>query len=230
MSSENLNMKYYEVFKAVPDLAKKKIEGGRLKGFTDINPMWRIKKLTEVFGPVGKGWYTELIRWEIKEGADGEQVAFVDINLYVKFDNEWSKPIFGTGGSSFISKERSGLYTSDEAFKMAYTDALSVSCKALGIGADVYFEKDRSKYDNNSQSPVNKGQGPDVRVIDNTSSTNGKALSDKQITRLYAIAKTVGIDKEKADGQVKTKFNKEVAQLTKEEYDAVCKGYEGIKK
>ena len=29
---------------------------------------------------------------------------------------------------------------------MALTDAISVSAKALGIGADVYYEKDRSKY------------------------------------------------------------------------------------
>ena len=29
---------------------------------------------------------------------------------------------------------------------MALTDALSVACKALGIGADVYFEKDVTKY------------------------------------------------------------------------------------
>ena len=29
---------------------------------------------------------------------------------------------------------------------MALTDALSVSAKALGIGADIYFSTDRTKY------------------------------------------------------------------------------------
>lgn len=30
---------------------------------------------------------------------------------------------------------------------MALTDALSVACKALGIAADVYWDKDKTKYD-----------------------------------------------------------------------------------
>jgi hypothetical protein len=46
----------------------------------------------------------------------------------------------------FIAKEKSGLYTSDEAYKMALTDAISVSCKALGIAADIYWSKDNTKY------------------------------------------------------------------------------------
>ena len=35
-----------------------------------------------------------------------KKVAFVMINLYVKVDGEWSKPIVGTGGSSFVAKEK----------------------------------------------------------------------------------------------------------------------------
>jgi hypothetical protein len=31
--------------RVVPNEAKKEIKGGRLSGFTDINPMWRIKTL-----------------------------------------------------------------------------------------------------------------------------------------------------------------------------------------
>ena len=70
----------------------------------------------------------------------------------MKIDNEWSKPIQGVGGSSFVTNERNGLYTSDECFKMAYTDALSIACKSLGMGADVYFAKDRTKYDQQEQT------------------------------------------------------------------------------
>lgn len=138
----------YEKVRAVPQEAKKSIGGGRLKGMTDINPMWRIKILTETFGPVGIGWYYEVLKQWIEDGPidTGEKVAFCNINLFVKVDGDWSKPIFGTGGSMFVAKERNGLFTSDEAFKMALTDSISVSCKQLGIGADVYWEKDKSKY------------------------------------------------------------------------------------
>ena len=36
--------------------------------------------------------------------------------------------------------------TSDECYKMAYTDAIGVAAKALGIGADVYWAAGRTKY------------------------------------------------------------------------------------
>lgn len=144
------NINLYEKFRNVPENAKKSIGAGRLKGMTDINPMWRIKTLTEHFGPVGLGWYYEIIKQWIEEGADGVKVAFININLYVKYDGEWSKPIQGTGGNTLVAKETKGLYTSDECYKMALTDALSVACKSLGIGADVYFAKDRTKYSTTS--------------------------------------------------------------------------------
>ena len=50
---------------------KKTIKGGKLSGFTDINPMWRIQKLTELFGVCGVGWYTEIKRIWAEEGKDG---------------------------------------------------------------------------------------------------------------------------------------------------------------
>lgn len=49
-------MTIYESARVVPKEARKSIGGGRLKGMTDINPMWRVKKLTELFGPAGIGW------------------------------------------------------------------------------------------------------------------------------------------------------------------------------
>lgn len=139
-------MNLYNAVRAVPQEAKKQITGGRLKGMTDINPMWRIKSLTEQFGPCGTGWKYVIKDKILEHGANGEIAAFVDIDLYYKDGEQWSDPVPGTGGSMFVSKERSGMYTSDECFKMALTDAISVACKALGFGADVYWESDRSKY------------------------------------------------------------------------------------
>ena len=54
------NMKIFNSVKKVPQEAKKLITGGRLKGMTDIKPMWRIEKLTEMFGPCGIGWKTKI--------------------------------------------------------------------------------------------------------------------------------------------------------------------------
>lgn len=141
------NLELYEKVREVPEIAQKEIKGGRLKGMTDINPMWRIKTLTEQFGVCGFGWYTEIVRTWTDNGYNGEMIVNIEINLYIKIDNEWSKPIQGIGGSRLLSKENNSLYTDDECYKKAYTDALSVACKALCIGADVYFSKDRTKYD-----------------------------------------------------------------------------------
>lgn len=144
--SEILNMRIYNQVRTVPEEAKREIAAGRLKGKTDINPMWRIKTLTEQFGICGIGWKYVITDKRLEAGADGEMSAFVDIDLFIKIGGEWSEAIPGMGGSAFVAKERNGLYTSDECFKMALTDAISVACKALGFGADVYWQADATKY------------------------------------------------------------------------------------
>ena len=150
------NMKVYQAVRKCPQNALRSIQAGRLKGKSDINPMWRIKKLTELYGPAGIGWYYDITKQWLEQGANGEIAAFCNINLYVKNGDDWSRPIQGTGGSSFIAKEKSGnLYVSDECFKMALTDAISVACKALGFAADIYWESDKTKY-SDAQKPSEK--------------------------------------------------------------------------
>lgn len=141
-------LKIYNQMRSVPAEAKKTIAGGKLKGMTDINPMWRIKRLTEVFGVSGFGWKTDNVRYDIYESA-GESVVICSLNLYVKMEDKWSDAIYGVGGSKLVGKGI-GEGINDEAYKMAYTDAISVACKALGVAADVYYEKDRTKYDTES--------------------------------------------------------------------------------
>lgn len=151
------NLAIYNAVRSVPDSAKRQIGAGRLKGKTDINPMWRLKTLTEQFGPCGIGWKYVITDKRLEQGANGEVAAFLDIDLFVKVDGAWSDAIPGTGGSAFVAKEKNGPYTSDECFKMALTDAISVACKALGFGADVYWEADRSKYDKPAPVTYHKG-------------------------------------------------------------------------
>lgn len=152
------NLAIYNAVRFVPEEAKRKFSNGRFSG-TDINPMWRIKTLTEQFGPAGIGWYYEVVS-ERQETLGADIIAVVDIKLYIKLGDEWSKPIYGTGGNILLSKGR----PSDEGYKMALTDALSVACKALGIGADVYFEKDTTKYTAPQAEPQKPSEPQDRRV------------------------------------------------------------------
>lgn len=144
------NMIFYDYGRSVPEVAMKPIKAGRLKGMSDINPMWRIKTLTEMFGPCGIGWWYEIIDKRLEHDPISRQTAaFVEIKLFY-IDPESGKEshgIPGLGGASFVAQEHNGAYMSDECEKMALTDAISVAAKALGIAADVYFAKDRTKYD-----------------------------------------------------------------------------------
>ena len=146
-------MEIWQALEKTADEAKKPIEAGRLKGFTDINPCWRMKRLTEIFGPCGVGWKYNIVSTHVIPGANDEVAAFVDILLYFKKDGEWSEGVPGLGGSMFVAKERNGMHTSDECFKMALSDAIGTACKALGMSADIYFSKDRSKYTTAQDAP-----------------------------------------------------------------------------
>lgn len=135
------NLAIYERARLVPESAIKPIVSGRLKGKSDINPVYRIKRMTEIFGPCGIGWRYEIVKQWL-ETYGNEVKAFTHINLYIKWDGEWSEAIPGIGGAAFVSMESKGAYVSDECYKMSLTDALSVSMKALGIAADIYYSKD----------------------------------------------------------------------------------------
>lgn len=159
------NMQIYNAVRQCPNNALRPINAGRLKGKSDINPMWRIKALTETFGPCGIGWYYTIAKQWTEAGANGEISAFVNIELYVKADGEWSKPILGTGGSAFVAREKAGLYTSDECYKMALTDAISVACKALGFAADVYWAQDATKYSNTPYNVYSVPSEPPKQLV-----------------------------------------------------------------
>lgn len=144
------NLDLYNKLKVVPNEAIKPIQNGRLKGKSDINPMWRIRTMTEHFGVCGVGWkYVITKQWTETYGT--ETKAYCNIDLFVKVDGQWSDAIQGTGGSSEVTMERNGSYVSDECYKMALTDALSVAMKALGVGADIYFEKGKQTMDYSSK-------------------------------------------------------------------------------
>lgn len=155
------NMRFYGQVQDTPQEARKEIGAGRLKGYTDINPMFRIKKLTEVFGPVGFGWWTQNEEFTFEECKTGETAVFCKLQLVVvdpETDLE-SHPITGVGGNKFVANEKNGPYCNDEAMKMAYTDALSIACKSLGFCHDIYYAKDRTKY-SMAEDEANEPAGP----------------------------------------------------------------------
>ena len=60
------------------------------------------------------------------------------------------------------------------------------------------------------------------------SNTKSKTISVAQVDRLYKIAYSKGIIREVVDAEVLKQMKKKVSDLTKDEYDVVCKGYEKL--
>jgi hypothetical protein len=204
---EKQNLETYEKLRNVPKEAQKQFSNGKFSG-TDINPMWRIKKMTEVFGMCGIGWYVEVVNREMIKADNGEQSAFISVKLYIKDEKsgEWSKPIYGEGGNSYEKVTRNGISVSDEAFKMAYTDAIGNAAKMLGLGADIWFENDKTKYteERNVTTRVVATKAPEQpKVIDTRKvvfdylANNAEALSYYKKQYLFTT-----ID-ELTDGQIK---------------------------
>lgn len=175
------NMEIYDKVKSCPDNALRTILAGRLKGKSDINPMWRIKALTEQFGPCGVGWKLTNIKYWTEPGARGEVSAWCSLHLHIRVEGQWSDGIEGIGGSMLVNTEKEKLVTNDEAYKMAQTDAISVCCKQLGFAANVYWEADRTKYDNCTEPtppPKPGGRVPPPEDMPVICEECGKAIPD----------------------------------------------------
>jgi hypothetical protein len=138
-----------------PASALRAIQAGRLKGKSDINPIWRYKIMTEVFGQCGEGWKFEIVRLWTEPGSEGQVFSFAHVNLFIHGENGWNDPIPGIGGHFLVVKESSGLHSNDEGFKMAVTDALGTAMKMLGVAADIYAGMwDGTKYKETFTSPL----------------------------------------------------------------------------
>jgi len=179
------NMRIWETSKEVPPEYLKKIQGGRLgrAGFHDINPMWRNRIMTEMFGPCGTGWKTEIVKLWAKPCPNDEEMWVAQISLQYRLVNgEWSDPVFGVGSKMVTALEKGKLYSSDEAVKMAVTDAESVAMKRIGVGASVYLgelEK-KAKWD----SKYSNGNGGKTAT----------PISPDQATVIYDCIKEAGAD------------------------------------
>ena len=120
--------------------------------------------------------------------------------------------------------ENSALAREDEQQKGMSASQITGSCSSYArkyaLGAMLLLDDVKDADAIHGKEDNNKSYSQD-----NATNTDRK-LSDKQLARLYAIANKAGADKDLVKQQVMKKFNKEVKELTKQEYDIVCNGYE----
>ena len=95
-------MRIYNRVRSVPADALSEIEGGPLKGKSNINPQIRWELLTSVFGPAGECFKVEQVSRWTESTPQGETAVFCEVNLYYREDasKPWSSPVFGHADQS----------------------------------------------------------------------------------------------------------------------------------
>lgn len=111
----------------------------RAGGFsgTAIKPIWITQRLTEQFGPCGVGWGFERPEFQLVT-VGNETLVYCTVTAWF-MDGGKQHFIYGVGGDKVAAARQSGVFTDDEAFKKAFTDALGNAFKFIGVAADVHM-------------------------------------------------------------------------------------------
>ena len=208
------NMEFWNKAKSPPQAVLKKITGGRLSGMIDIKPQWRYQVMTEQFCPCGIGWKYDIVKLWNETGSESQVLCFALVSLYVKDSTGWSDSIPGIGGSMMVAKEKNGMHSSDECYKMAVTDALSTAMQKIGVAADVYMGE-------NTGSKYNKPDNADTRPQPDLSG-NG-TISSAQLKRLQAIRTAHKWTDAACKKVIAEKGYGSSIQIKIKDYDAICK-------
>lgn len=146
MSSENTAL-WDNLGRTDPKHTQQFTRGGGFKG-TAIKPMFSYRRMTEEFGPCGKGWGVGEPSFQIVPGPEGEMLVFCTASIWYRHEEAECR-VYGVGGDKAVGKNKYGLQTDDEAFKKAFTDAVTNALKLIGVGADVHMGLfDDNKYVN----------------------------------------------------------------------------------
>ena len=155
------NMHLWNLLKRTdPKATKPFTRNGGFRG-TQIDPAWRLMIMTEVFGPVGKGWGYEQMDWTI-----AERMVFICARVWY-IDPEtgekcWTGPQWG--GTEMVRRRNGIEAPDDECFKMSMTDALGKCLVQLGLAADVHMGQfDDSKYREEAEAFYAAKANPDLQ-------------------------------------------------------------------
>jgi len=138
----------------------------RAGGFTGtaIKPMWSYRRMTEEFGPCGVGWGINQPTFQVVPGSNGEVMVYCTVSIWYVCDGitettfkDTTSEVYGVGGDKIVTYIKANenynrperWENDDEAFKKAYTDAVTNALKMIGVGADVHMGMfDDNKYVN----------------------------------------------------------------------------------
>lgn len=110
---------------------------------TAINATYLVRKATEYWGPCGIGWGYEVMDEALMQGSPLENgvhtlIHKVRLKFWYVQDGQRGE-VMHFGQTTFVGKDKNGIFTDEEAPKKSVTDALSKCLSMLGFGADVHI-------------------------------------------------------------------------------------------
>lgn len=158
--------------------------GGGFSG-TAINHTYQTRRATEAFGPKGIGWGVEILAEDWRNGAPllddkhgvigHETIHVLRIKLWYFIDVRGKDGIFDTkrgevisfGQTTFVGKNKHGIFTDEEAPKKSLTDAESKALASLGFSADIHLGLyDNNKYVNDLKARIEQAEKPKGPSVD----------------------------------------------------------------
>jgi hypothetical protein len=170
------NLEIWNRFADIDPAFTKPITGKAYKG-TSPNPQYVIRCLTELFGPVGRGF-----GWEVlQEGF----VPLGDEILHwcrVRFWTEDRANTFESyGQTKALMKTRNGLMSDEDAPKKSLTDAIVKAASHLGIAANIFLGRwDDQKYVQSVTDDF-RGKEPETKPVSAAEMKRGLASIDQDL-------------------------------------------------
>lgn len=161
------NLKLWEILgRTDPKQTKPFKRSGGFKG-TAIKPMWSYRRMTEEFGPCGQGWGVGKPVFQVVPAGE-EILVYCTTSIWWTSNAGMARigadgiaetmplvihTVYGVGGDKVVTKFDAYTKSDDEAFKKAFTDAITNALKMIGVGADVHMGMfDDNKYVNTMQA------------------------------------------------------------------------------
>lgn len=153
------------VKKTDPKFTKEFRRPGGFKG-TAVSATYLIQKATELWGPFGGLWGVEIKNEEMLKGGpliiDGTVVGnelIHKVQIELRHPNG-VVPAFGV--TTFVGKDKNGIFTDEEAPKKSLTDALTKSLSWLGFAADIHL----GMYDDNKYVESLRAESESIKAPD----------------------------------------------------------------
>jgi len=137
--------------------------------FTAIDPMYQVKRMTELFGQAGERWGFEVARYEL---LPTDHVAIL-VRLHVGPIDGTARPPIEQFGQASLYIDNAKTKPDADAMKKATTDGLTKCFSYLGLNADVwlgqfddnkYVEEMREQHTNKAPAAVVADEPPLTRA------------------------------------------------------------------